>query len=278
MKSDRCCFSDSLTCDNVANNGEAYSFPLIDTSKGTNFVRTWQANQKLTKFPPLDFSNATNIVRCWDSCSLMENLSTTLNFNKVTTLEGAWVGCSAMTSFHNYSFAECTVFATAWYACYGLTEFKAIDCPKADTFQDAFYNCNQLVELPFLNGFSNARGFKSAFNRMSSMTAWKSGEFTKAENFLTCWTKCSNLTDFPSGSFDTTGTLLTNAFDGAWTDCALTAQSIENILVSLDTNGQSNIELGIDGGTNAAKSTWTAAANTAYTSLIAKGWTITFNA
>jgi len=77
--------------------------------------------------------------------------------------------------------------------------------------------------------------------------------------------------------FDTTGVLLANAFGGAWQNGALTAQSIENILFSLDTNGQSNIELGIDGGTNAAKSTWTAAANIAYTNLINKGWTITFN-
>ena len=53
--------------------------------------------------------------------------------------------------------------------------------------------------------------------------------------------------------------------------------SIENILVSLVENGATNIELGIDGGTNAAKSTWTAAANTAYDNLIAKGWTISFN-
>ncbi len=77
--------------------------------------------------------------------------------------------------------------------------------------------------------------------------------------------------------FDTTGTLLATAFNSAWLNCALTAQSIENILVSLDTNGATGIALGIDGGTNAAKSTWTTAANTAYTNLINKGWTISFN-
>jgi hypothetical protein len=78
--------------------------------------------------------------------------------------------------------------------------------------------------------------------------------------------------------FDATGTLSTNAFNNAWFDCALTAQSIENILVSLDTNGASNITLNINGGTNAGKTTWSTAANTAYTSLINKGWTISFNA
>jgi hypothetical protein len=78
--------------------------------------------------------------------------------------------------------------------------------------------------------------------------------------------------------FDATGTLSSNAFENAWSGCALTAQSIENILVSLDTNGASNIALSIEGGTNASKTTWSTAANTAYTNLINKGWTISFNA
>ena len=78
--------------------------------------------------------------------------------------------------------------------------------------------------------------------------------------------------------FDTTGTLVANAFGDAWFNCALTAQSIENILVSLDTNGATGITLTISGGTNAAKTTWSTAAVTAYDNLIVKGWTISFNA
>ena len=78
--------------------------------------------------------------------------------------------------------------------------------------------------------------------------------------------------------FDTTGTLIATAFNNAWFSCDLTAQSIENILVSLDTNGATGITLGIQGGTNAAKTTWSAAAVTAYDSLIVKGWTINFKA
>jgi len=78
--------------------------------------------------------------------------------------------------------------------------------------------------------------------------------------------------------FDTTGTLIASAFNNTWTGCALTAQSIENILVSLDTNGATGITLSINDGTNAAKTTWTTAAVTAYDNLIVKGWTISFNA
>ena len=77
--------------------------------------------------------------------------------------------------------------------------------------------------------------------------------------------------------FDTTGTLVANAFSNAWYNCALTAQSIENILVSLDTNGATGITLGIDGPNNAHTSTWSAAANAAWLSLDAKGWAINQN-
>jgi len=56
------------------------------------------------------------------------------------------------------------------------------------------------------------------------------------------------LTTYPANQFDTTGTLSSNAFHNAFSSCALTAQSIENILTSLDTNGAQNITLAIGGG------------------------------
>jgi len=84
--------------------------------------------------------------------------------------------------------------------------------------------------------------------------------------------------------FDTTGTLVATAFQTAWSNCALTAQSIENILVSLDTNGATGITLDIDGGTNAARYqgtsgttlNWSAAAEQAFNNLETKGWTISY--
>jgi hypothetical protein len=78
--------------------------------------------------------------------------------------------------------------------------------------------------------------------------------------------------------FNTTGTLISTAFTDAFRSCALTAASIENILTSLVTNGQSNITLHLNSGTNAGASTWTTAANTAYATLISRGWTISRNA
>jgi len=124
---------------------------------------------------------------------------------------------------------------------------------------------------------SSVTDFKFAWYK-TALTSFPSLDFSSATSFYQCWTSMANLATFPPNMFDTTGGLNSIAFDFAWTGCALTAQSIENILVSLDTNGASNVTLGIDGGTNAAKTTWSAAAVTAYDNLIVKGWTISFNA
>jgi hypothetical protein len=67
---------------------------------------------------------------------------------------------------------------------------------------------------------------------------------------------------------------LATDFIFAWRNCALDQTSVDNILVSLDTAGQSNGTLGINGGTSAAPSATGLAAKA---SLIIKGWTVTTN-
>jgi hypothetical protein len=60
-------------------------------------------------------------------------------------------------------------------------------------------------------------------------------------------------------------------FSVAWSNCALSSQSVDNILVSLDTAGQSNGTVSIDGGTNSYPG---AAGLAAKASLEAKGWSV----
>jgi hypothetical protein len=172
-----------------------------------------------------------------------------------TDLTSAWSGANNMTSF-TCPFdvtSSVTNFPRTWFQCSGLSSFPLIDTSSGTSFSSTWNGCSGL----------------------SSFVAIGVGNGT---NFFRAWYGCSGLTSFPANMFDATGTLSANAFNSAWAGCALTAQSIENILVSLDTNGASNISLGIEGGTNAAKTTWSTAANTAYTNLINKGWTISFNA
>ena len=138
------------------------------------------------------------------------------------------------------------------------------------------------------SGATNMTSFVCAFDVTSGVTnlssTWRSTSFTdfpeldfsSAITFNRAWFG-SGIENFPPNMFDTTGTLSGNAFTFSWINARLSAQSIENILVSLDTNGQSNINLSINGGTNANTSTWSAAANAAWLSLDAKGWDISQN-
>lgn len=148
-----------------------------------------------------------------------------------------------------------TVLPNSWHGASNMTTFT---CPFSVTssvinFNLAWRDCSSLTSFPLLDTSSGTR-------------------------FIATWRDCSSLASFPANMFDTTGTLIDTAFSSSWFGCALTAQSIENILVSLDTNGATGITLGLNGGTNAAKTTWSTAANTAYDNLIVKGWTIAFNA
>jgi hypothetical protein len=108
------------------------------------------------------------------------------------------------------------------------------------------------------------------------MTAFPSLDFSSATMFNDAWAGSTQLRDFPAHMFDRTGTLIPTAFSGAFNwGVPLTVASVENILVSLDTNGQRGITLDFNGA--ARESTWTATAKAAKAALVGKGWTITNN-
>ena len=89
--------------------------------------------------------------------------------------------------------------------------------------------------------------------------------------------------EFPAGVFDSLPNpdFSTTGFQDMFSSCALNPQSIENILVSLVESGLENNTTGFlnnNGGTNAVKSDWTAAANAALDTLVSRGWDITYEA
>jgi len=226
------------------------SFPLIDTSSGTDFYEAWRLCSGLASFPLIDTSSAISLFYTWSECTNLTSFPL-IDTSNVTTLVAAWRFCSSLTSFPLIDTSKVQGFDACWWGC-SITSFPLIDTSQGVSFTYT-WNSNDFTTFPAL-------------------------DFSSGKDFSNCWNGCGNLADFPANMFDTTGTLVTTAFQDTWSNCALTAQSIENILVSLDTNGASNINLGINGGTNAAKTTWSAAAVTAYDNLIVKGWTISFNA
>jgi hypothetical protein len=251
------------------------SFPAIDTSSGTNFSNTWANCTSLTSFPSLDFSSATNLAGTFGGSGLTSIPSLTMPTVPFTA-DGMFDDCSNLTGGSNLDFSNCTSARVTFRGC-SLSTMVPISAPNNDdlyqTYRGNDFTALVAMDTSSVTTFYGCVQYCQQLVDVSEIVNW---DLSLGTSFYQMFNLCP-IVDFPANMFDTTGTLNSNAFDGTWQGCALSAQSIENILVSLDANGQSNIALGINGGTNAGQSTWSAAANTAYNNLIAKGWTITAN-
>lgn len=132
----------------------------------------------------------------------------------------------------NYMFQECT----------SSQSIVVADYSNCQNFIYAFFDNDDVVTFPVLD-FSSATGFSNAFRFMIS------------------------LVNFPPNMFDTcSATDFSNAFAGT----NLSQTSIDNILVSIDTAGQSGGTFLQSGG-----SAPSSAGETAIDNLRARGWTVT---
>lgn len=224
-----------------------------------------------------DLGVGTVLYAAWAGANNMTNFDVAFNVTSGTNdFSYAWRFCTGLTSFPLIDTSNATTFFVAWDGCSGLTSFPLLDTTNLFDLRYAWRGCSNLTSFPLLDTSSQS-SFESTWQSCAGLTSFPKINTSSGTNFLNAWRFCTGLTSFPANVFDTTGVLVATAFNNAFQNCALTAQSVENILVSLDTNGATGITLGISGGTTAGQSSWTAAATTAYNNLIAKGWTITAN-
>ena len=135
-----------------------------------------------------------------------------------------------------------TNFLGAWYGCSGLTSFPVLDVSSGTSFSHAWHGCSGLTSFPELD--------------VSSGTS-----------FIEAWRGCSGLTSFPANFFD--NCLATN-FTNAFTNTNLSQESIDGILVSINSNGTSNGTFDQSGGSAPG-----AAGEAAITAMRSRGWTVT---
>jgi hypothetical protein len=248
------------------------SFPLINTAAGTNFQQAWNGCSSLTSFPLINTAAGTNFFAAWSGCNSLTSFPL-INTAAGTNFQEAWRNCSSLTSFPLINTAAGTNFFAAWLGCSSLTSFPLINTAAGTSFSNAWLGCSSLTSFPLINTAAGTN-FSVAWLGCSSLTSFPLINTAAGTNFQQAWNGCSSLTDFPAAMFDLC--LATN-FTNCWLNCALTAQSIENILVSINTANTSNGNLTLSGGTNANTSTWSTAANNAYIALVGRGWTITQN-
>jgi len=253
------------------------SFPLIDTSSGTRFDEAWRNCSSLTSFPSIDTSSGTDFYLAWKNCSSLTSFPS-IDTSSGTTFREAWYNCSSLTSFPLLNTSSGTNFNSAWYDCSSLTSFPLIDTSSGTNFNAAWRNCSNLTSFPSIDTSSGAN-FQSAWDGCSSLTNFPLIDTSNGNNFKFTWRNCSSLTSFPANFFDSwANTPVNNCFVDAWEGCSsLTKTSVQRILNSIDTSGQSAPASGVDITIDYDAGTGTPSVATAVTNLKSRGWTITLN-
>jgi hypothetical protein len=252
-------------------------FPLINTSGITDFYRGWAGCSSLTSFPLIDTSSGTTFQNAWLNCSSLTSFPL-IDTSSGTNFSSTWSGCFNLTSFPLLDTSSGTNFQGAWYNCSSLTSFPLIDTSSGTNFYQAWRNCSSLTSFPLIDT-SSGTSFYVAWLDCSSLTSFPLIDTSNGTTFYAAWNGCSSLTTFPAGFFDSwTGTPANNCFVVAWDNCSsLTATSVENILNSIDTSGQSAPASGVDITIDYDTGTGTPSVSTAVTNLKNRGWTISLN-
>jgi len=246
---------------------EITSFPIIDTSSGTNFAVAWLGCSGLTSFPLIDTSAGTSFNFAWYNCSSLTSFPL-IDTSSGTNFERAWYNCSSLTSFPLIDTSSGTSFYRTWQDCTSLTSFPLIDTSAVTNFNQTWQNCNSLTSFPLIDT-SAVTNFSYAWRDCSSLTSFPLIDTSAGTNFSSTWRGCNSLTSFPANIFDN---VKGGDFTEAFRDTALTQTSIDNILVSL-------VASGISAGTRvfyqSSGSAPSAAGEAAIDTLRSRGWTVT---
>jgi hypothetical protein len=263
------------------------SFPALDLSTGNNFTSAWQGCSALTSFPAGaklgTAANNVNFNAAWQQSGL-NSFSTPLP--TATNVNYAWLNCSSLESFSS-ELPSVTNALSAWSGCNSLTSFSS-DLPSVSNAYAAWFNCTSLTS--FSSDLSSVTNAAFAWHGCSSLTSF-SAELPSVSEAALAWKNCSSLTDFSADVFANwnPSSIASGVFYNTWEGCtSLTAQSVENILVSIDASGHYATTNKLQGGTalgdagididyNVATGSLSAATTAAITSLKSKGWSIFIN-
>ena len=245
-----------------------YDFTTTDAIDGTIVVATeegtYSAGISLSAATTYDLYSqgvATSHQGFMDTPVGYAIFPSTLSDSEIAQAEAAFVAEGAAP---RSDFGSVASFSSAWRDCSSLTSFPAIDTSSGTNFSLAWNGCSSLTSFPQLGASSGI-------------------------NFGYTWYNCSSMATFPANFFDSwsPASVSSGVFNSTWDGCSsLTAQSVENILVSLDTSGIHGTNTGLSSGTQLADhtididydgTTLSSATTTAITNLKNKDWSISIN-
>ena len=209
---------------------------------------------------------STNQQGAFSGCSNMVISATDSgNFGSVSNFSGAWQECSSIVSFPLIDTSSGTSFVRTWRSCSSLTSFPSINTTNALNMQGTWELCTSLASFPIID-VSNVTLFRNTWTNCSNLLSFPLLNTSSGTEFRLTWWNAVSLANFPANSFDSN--IATN-YSEAFTLTNLTTQSIDNILVSLDTCGVTNGNFRQFGG-----SAPSVTGESAIDSLRAKSWTI----
>ena len=109
----------------------------------TSFVRTWQNCSSLTSFPLIDTSNGTDFSVSWSSCTSLTSFPL-IDISNGTNFNNTWLFCTSLTSFPLLDTSNGTNFTQTWSFCTSLTSFpaNAFDANIATIYTNSFNTTN----------------------------------------------------------------------------------------------------------------------------------------
>jgi hypothetical protein len=238
----------------------------VDITGGTNDDPS--SVGKLAKASLIAKGWTVNVER---SCSQPPfNCSTNVDPYCVTDFSYAWAQCgNSLTTFPLIDVSSGINFYRAWIST-GITSFPLLDVSSGTNFNATWAFNYSLTSFPLLD-VSSGTTFSDCWELCISLTSFPPLNFSSAINLNYAWYGCSSLSSFPASVFDN---CTATSFTDAWHNCALNQQSVDNILISINTAGQSSGTLGINGGTSSPPGPTGLAAKL---SLVSRGWTVTTN-
>ena len=273
------------TAEHTFSNGSGYHEIGFKLDSGTYFqpqiINNATYKDRVIAIGPGPASMVVNVRAIFHGCTNLKIFDANINAeNGNSNFFRAFTGCTSLKSVPLIDTSGVTSWRQAFNNCSSLTKLPLFDTSSATALQVTFAGCSALTEFPLIDTSNVTGTVTDCWNGCSSLTSFPA-IVCNGSTYNEAWRNCTNLADFPANMFDSTPITVGKghgaSWNAAWRGCALTAQSIENILVSLDTNGASNCQVSFEHGTNAGQSTWTSAATTAYNNLITKGWTIDVN-
>ena len=235
----------------------------------------------IVETPTINIDGASEASGMFAMCNSIRTIRIK-NTNTITSSLNMFNGCENLDSIQfieengGTTFEKVEQFTSTFNGCKNLKTVGTIDTSSGVTFTNMYANMGSMEMIKNSN-FESGTNFKGFAENNTGIKSIVDGiKFSSATNCESMFMGCRNLSYFPPNAFDLATAC--NNYDLAFYGCALSAESIENILVSINfaaaTTNLENGVLDISGGTNTPKSSWTSSATGAYNSLVGRNWTI----